>query len=112
MLRSKAHARIEVVDGAHEPWRRKLYRGVWLLIVIGLLFAGLISLGFWLRQQVRPLDLYSLRFDRIDCPDPPGRKHAEFLGEVRYLGELPEMLTILDENAVQRVAGAFGKHPW
>jgi hypothetical protein len=112
MLRSKDDARSEAVDGAREPWRRKLYRGIWPLTIICILLAGLMCLGFWLRQQVRPLDLYSLGFDKIDCLDPPGRKHEEFLGEVRYLGELPEKLTILDESTVQRVAGAFGKHPW
>jgi hypothetical protein len=112
MLKPKATTSPDAVDRAKEPWRTKLGRGLGLVIIIGLLFAGLIALGFWLRQQVRPLQAYSLRFDQIDCPDPPGRKHQEFLGEVRYLGELPEELALLDESTVQRVAGAFGKHPW
>jgi len=110
MLRSKENARTEAAEGAPEPWRRKLYRGIWPLTIIGLSFAGFMCLGFWLRQHVRPLN--SLSFDKIDCPDPPGSKHEEFLGEVRYLGELPEKLSILDDSTVQRVAGAFGKHPW
>jgi hypothetical protein len=112
MQRPKASTGTDAVDRPKEPWRRKLCRGLWLVSVIGLVFAGLISLGFWLRQQVRPLHAYSLRFDRIDCPDPPGQNHQEFLGEVRYLGELPEKLAILDENTVLRVASAFGRHPW
>jgi hypothetical protein len=111
MLRSKANSRIDASRAAPKAWRSKLYRGIGLVIFIGLLFAGLISLGCWLRQQVRPLEQYSLPFDRIDCPDPPGRKHEEFLGEVRYLGELPSKLSI-DENTTHRVALAFGKHPW
>jgi hypothetical protein len=112
MVRSKTSTLSQTVDAAGRPWRAKLRRGFWILTAIVLLFSGLLSLAVYLRHQLRPLDLYSLRFERIDCPDPPGRKHQEFLGEVRYLGQLPEKLTILDENTVQRVAGAFGKHPW
>src|ERR1051326_2895233 len=111
MLRSKANSAIDSTSPAQQPGRKVLSRGIWPVIVTGLVFSGLIWPGFWLRQQVRPLDAYSLDWDRIDCLDPPGRKHNEFLGEVRYLGELSSKLPI-DENTIQRVAAAFGNHPW
>jgi len=112
MLKPKVNATTEAIGRAQEPLRRKIHRGIWIFMAIGVFFAGLMSAGVWLRRQVSPLGAYSLLFERIDCPDPPGQTHQDFLGEVRYLGEFPEKLAILDENTIQRVAGAFAKHPW
>jgi len=85
-----------------------------LVPVVGasLLVFGLIALGKAARDQLRQHERYTLTFDDIDCPAPPGMERGEFLSEVQYLARLPDRLPALDEDSPARLADAFAHHPW
>src|SRR5205085_1645284 len=43
---------------------------------------------------------------------PRTEEPGAFLGEVQYLGGLPERLALLDDDLPGRLAEAFARHPW
>lgn len=51
-------------------------------------------------------------FANINCPSPVALSKAEFLDEVRYLGNLKEELDLLEDGILGRVFSAFQLHPW
>jgi hypothetical protein len=77
---------------------------------------ALLFLLVWLGQQAReslaPQDRYQVAFTDVDCDAPAAMPKAEFLGEVQYLGGLPDRLSVLDTGLPARLAAAFGLHPW
>jgi hypothetical protein len=78
----------------------------------GLLLAGLIVLGKAARDRLRQHDSYTISFNDIDCPAPPGLRRDEFLPEVQYLARLPTRLPALDDDTPARLSAAFARHPW
>jgi hypothetical protein len=71
----------------------------------------LVQLGKWTRERVSSLDRYAVSFADIECPQPPTQDRSQFLGEVQYLGNLPDQLHLLDVDLAERLANAFGQHP-
>lgn len=81
----------------------------WLLLLIPV---ALFFVGRFTREQLADQDRYAVPFLEVQCDAPPGRTKAEFLSEVRYLSDLPDRLHVLDRHLSQRLAQAFGRHPW
>jgi hypothetical protein len=79
---------------------------------MGVFLVGLIWLNRFALEQIRARQRYTLAFEDIDCPPPPGMKRSDFLGEVQYLGGMPGTVWLLDEDLTTRLAGAFARHPW
>jgi hypothetical protein len=72
----------------------------------------LIGVGKLALERLRGLDRYTAPFVDIDCGAPPSQDRREFLAEVQYLGGLPDRLRLLDPDVAERLADAFGRHPW
>lgn len=83
-----------------------------LLAGAALLVGGLIALGRHARQQLLDDQRFSLAFDDIDCPPPPGGDRLAFLHEVQYLGRFPDRLRTLDEELRVHLGEALVRHPW
>jgi hypothetical protein len=78
-----------------------------IALVIGLSWAGGRARD-WLVGRGH----YTVALSDVSCPVPPGMDRAAFLGEVQYLGTLPEQLSTLDAAVTLRLAAAFALHPW
>ena len=81
------------------------------LLVSGLVVAGVLAVGNLARDSLGPQDRYSLPFSAIECPTPPGMEKSLFLGEVQYIGKLPDVLNVLDPSLPERLREAFARHP-
>jgi hypothetical protein len=92
--------------------RRWLFQGVALTLLVAGLLAGIIWLGQMTREQIRSHDRYITAFADIDCPAPSGMTRNDFLDEVRYLASFPAQFGVLDEGLSEKLASAFGRHPW
>jgi hypothetical protein len=92
--------------------RRTLVQALVLLLGGVIVLAALIVLGQWARDWLRQQDRYAVAFADIDCPPPPGMERAAFLGEVQYLGSLPDRVQVLDDGLAARLNEAFARHPW
>jgi hypothetical protein len=64
------------------------------------------------RNSLQSSDRFKLPFDQIECPSPPGVDRATFLSDVRYYGEFPKVVSVLDDSLRDRLADAFAQHPW
>src|SRR5262245_27078557 len=64
------------------------------------------------RNALSSDERYQYPFKAIECSNPPGLEREAFLGEVRYLGEFPEAVPLLDDALPSQLAAAFAKHPW
>ena len=76
------------------------------------LLAGLVLAGRMLRERLQSSDRYQVQFRHIECPVPAGVDRDQFLGEVRYYGEFPEVLSLLDESLPDKLRAAFARHAW
>ena len=65
-------------------WPRRLAQVVLGLGAVALAVGGVVAVGNVARDALGPNDRYLLPFAEIDCPAPPGKDRAEFLGEVQY----------------------------
>jgi hypothetical protein len=92
--------------------RDRLTQALVPLAAAGLLLLGLVALGKLARHRLRDEARYSLPFEAVECPAPPGSERVPFLGEVQYLARLPDRLRLLDEDLPRRLADAFARHPW
>lgn len=92
--------------------RRRLRGGLAVLAALAVFLGGLLWLGRLALDRVRGLDRYTVAFADIDCPAPPGQKRAGFLEEVQYLAGMPDRLRLLEDGLAERLAAAFGRHPW
>jgi hypothetical protein len=92
--------------------RKSLLQALLPLLIAALFLAVLIGLGGAAREALRGRGSYTVAFADIDCPPPPGQERGDFLGEVQYVGGLPDRLNLLDDGLAERLAGAFAKHPW
>src|SRR5262249_19013299 len=84
---------------------------VTLLLLFGLV-GGLVWLGGKAGPAVANRDRYAVPVADIRCEVPPGTDRATFLGEVRYLGRLPETVQSVDPALPSTLSAAFTKHPW
>jgi hypothetical protein len=77
-----------------------------------LVLGGLIAGGRALRGRLGDDDRYQLPFTKIQCESAPGTTQDEFLSEVRYLGEFPERVSLLDDELPKKLKDAFERHGW
>jgi len=73
-----------------------------------LVILGILAVGEWLRPARSP-SAFSIR--AIDCEPPAGLNHDEFLEQVHYYGQLPEVLDTREKVLHDRLRTAFLKHP-
>lgn len=85
---------------------------VGLGLVVAIVAAGGYALRQHVRQQLIATERYFLHAERIHITPPPEWIKADIRGEVVRLGSLDEPLSLLDDDLAQRVARAFGLHPW
>jgi hypothetical protein len=91
--------------------RTQLLRAIMLTAgaVVGL--AGWVVLGRQAAHKLPNSDRSSLAFADIDCASPLPLTRGEFLGEVQYLSNLPDRLSLSDDDLASRIAAAFAMHP-
>ena len=87
-------------------------RGVLALGVVLAVMAAVIWVGGRAGHTVAPRDRYTVPFADIRCPAPPGTDRLRFLTEVRYLGNVPETVQVVDPTLPERLPAAFARHPW
>jgi hypothetical protein len=92
--------------------RRLLLQGLIPLACAGLALVGLAALGRLAVERLRGEDRYTIAFADLDCMPPEGLPREEFLDEVQYLAEQPDRLGLLEDGLAERLATAFGRHPW
>jgi hypothetical protein len=76
------------------------------------LLGGLIWAGRAMRGPLQSADRYQFPFKLIECPTPPGADREQFLSEVRYYGDFPETVPLLDDTLGHRLSEAFARHVW
>src|SRR5262249_44728639 len=76
------------------------------------ILGGLIAGGRALRGRLADAEQYQFPFAEIQFNSPPGPEPAKFLSEVRYLGEFPERVSLLDDELPRRLKEAFERHGW
>ncbi len=99
----------------HLPITQLGWIGVKAVLTLALLFGlvgGLVWLGGQAGQSISGRDRYTIAFTDVRCDVPPGMDRATFLGEVRYLGNLPEKIQSVDSQLSATLSAAFAKHPW
>jgi hypothetical protein len=99
----------------HLPVTQVGWIGVKAALTLALLFGlvgGLVWLGGKAGPAVATRDRYTVAVADLRCDAPPGTDRATFLGEVRYLGRLPETVQSVDPTLSATLSGAFAKHPW
>jgi hypothetical protein len=96
---------------APRRWPRRLAQIVLGLGAAAVVVGGLVAVGNAARDSLGPHDRYLLAFTEIECPAPPGRDRAEFLGEVQYNGAFPDRVNVLDPSLPDRLRAAFARHP-
>lgn len=89
-----------------------LFRSLLPLAGVAAVVAGIIYLGNLARDHLREHEQYQIRFADIECQPPPGMKPGEFLDEVQYLSSMPAQLNLLEQQLPEKLAKAFGRHPW
>jgi hypothetical protein len=94
------------------PFRRLIVSAALALGGAAVVLGGLIWAGRVMRGTLQSAGRYQFLFKQIDCPTPPGADREQFLSEVRYYGEFPETVSMLDENLGQRLSEAFARHVW
>ena len=92
------------------------YRGTILRILAAVAAAavvigGIFAAGRWLKDDVRGNERYRFSVRDIDCNPPADSNREQFLSEVHYYGQLPEVMNVLDDDLSPRLREAFGKHP-
>jgi hypothetical protein len=91
---------------------RYCFRGVVLVAVVAAILGGLVWAGRLALEHLRGEDRYTISLSEVQCDPPSSMKRDDFLDEVQYLSGLPDKLHLLDEQAPQRLAEAFARHPW
>jgi hypothetical protein len=99
----------------HLPIAQLGWIGVKAALTLGLL-AGLVGGLAWLGgragQSVANRPRYTIPFADLKCDAPPGLDRATFLGEVRYLANLPDTVQSVDPALPATLSAAFAMHPW
>jgi hypothetical protein len=100
-----------VTEPGPRRWPRRLAQGVLGLAAVALVVAGVVAVGNVARDALGPTDRYLVSFAEIECPTPPGKDRAEFLGEVQYNGRFPDRINVLDPTLPDQLREAFRQHP-
>jgi hypothetical protein len=82
------------------------------VLACGAGLVALIAVGRITRSLLNSSERYRAEFCNIETPTPPGLERDAFLKEVRYAGEMPETLSVLDDDLSNRIRSAFSRHPW
>jgi hypothetical protein len=91
---------------------RPMVRAAAALIGAAALLGGLIWAGRAMRGPLQSSERFQFPFKQIDCLTPPGADREQFLSEVRYYGEFPDSVPLLDEDLARRLSEAFARHVW
>ena len=73
---------------------------------------GVVWLGQFGRDWLIRRQHYSIKIADLRCESPPGMDRATFLGQVQYLGNLPDQINVLEPQLAARLTAAFALHPW
>jgi hypothetical protein len=92
--------------------RRQIIIAGLTVVVGGCLLGLLLFVGQLARLSLRTDERYQFPFQSIDCPAPLGQDRESFLAEVRYYGNFPEQLSLVDDDLSDRLQAAFSRHPW
>jgi hypothetical protein len=82
-----------------------------VLIAAALMF-GLVWLGQFGRGWLDRRQHYTVKMADLRCESPPGMDKAAFLGQVQYLGNLPDQISVLEPQLAARLTASFMLHPW
>ena len=113
--RSKPKPPPVVVPPPASTVRPLLRVGLRILPAVGLIVLALIAvvrLGDIAGRQLTGEDRYLVPFTAVECDAPPGIDRRTFLTEVRFLGQAPETISIVDPALPETLAALFAKHPW
>src|SRR5947199_2908893 len=80
-----------------------------MVAVIGAIFVlgGLFVVKHAMRDRLKNEEQFQFPFAEISCNTPPGLDTATFLGQVRYHGEFPDNVPLLDDELPTRLKEAF-----
>ena len=92
--------------------RRRIFRALVVLLLVGGFLAGVIYLGRLARDSLREHERYAIAFGEIECEPPPGMSRRDFLDEVQYVASLPARVRLLDDDLPGRLREGFAKHAW
>jgi hypothetical protein len=95
--------------------RRVLLHFARVLLTLVVFSAGIITLvwfGSHAGNQIAGHPRYTIRFTDIECDAPPGTTRETFLSEVRYLGNIPATIQVVDAGLPDELSTLFQKHPW
>jgi hypothetical protein len=102
--------------GARLVWllmRHWLWPFVGVLVVAGVLFAGLLAIDSYARARLAEDERYQVSFADIDCNPPPGLTRSEFLDEIQYYDRsAPTHFSLLDPTVMAKLTSSFTRHPW
>src|SRR5262245_28674395 len=90
--------------------RRYAIQAAVAAIGAAVVLGGLIAGGRALRGRLADAEQYQFPFADIQFNSPPGPEPAKFLSEVRYLGEFPERVSLLDDELPRRLKEALQRH--
>jgi len=82
------------------------------LLCGALLLLGVVGLNSLLRGHFRDKQSCTIAFSEIDCETPGKMSRAEFLEEVQYLANWPDVLNLLEAGLTARLHLSFAAHPW
>ena len=92
--------------------RRRIFRALVVLLLVGGFLAGVIYLGHLARESLREHERYTIAFADVECTPPPGMSRRDFLDEVQYVASLPARVRLLDDDLPTRLREGFAKHAW
>src|ERR1700683_2218700 len=87
-------------------------RPIIAVLVAAALVFGVVWLGQYGRGWLDRRQHYTVKFADLQCASPPGMDKAAFLGQVQYLGNLPDQINVLEPQLAARLTAAFVLHPW
>ncbi len=92
--------------------RRQLIIAGFTVLACGIVLGLLMVVAQVTRLSLMTAERYLLPVRAIDTAIPPGQDREAFLAEVRYYGQLPDPLPLLDQDLPKRLEQAFARHPW
>jgi len=77
-----------------------------------LLLFAIVQLGEQAGRALEPRTRYAIAFLDLECDPPAPLGRTEFLREVQYEADAPDILSRLDAHTPNRLRDCFLKHPW
>jgi hypothetical protein len=87
-------------------------RSIIAVLIAAAVVFGLVRLGQFGRAWLDRRQHYAVQFADLRCETPPGMDRVKFLGQVQYLGNLPDQISVLEPQLAARLTAAFALHPW